>query len=151
GIPAAASGQIGSVRRPALGCVVSKLRESNGHIPPYVSTSDHRLLRSYDDPEEPAYLGPAHRPFRAIGPISENVGLKPGIPPARFADRRQLLRAFDRLPEALEVEGAFEGHDRFSARALEMITSTRVRDALDIDREPARLRERYGPAGQDFL
>src|SRR5262245_61371325 len=91
GSPAAAAGQIGSVGAPALGWVVTKLRESNGPIPPYVSTSDHRLLRSYDDPEEPAYLGPAHRPFSAIGPISENLGLKPGIPQARFADRRQLL------------------------------------------------------------
>jgi hypothetical protein len=151
GIPAAASGQIGSVRRPALGCVVSKLRESNGPIPPYVSTSDHRLLQSYDDPEEPAYLGPAHRPFSAVGPIRENLGLKPGIPQARFDDRRGLLRAFDRLPQALEVAGAFEGQDRFTTRALEMITSTRVRDALDIAREPAQLRDRYGAAGQDFL
>ena len=57
GIPAAASGTIGSIRRPAFGCVVSKLRGTDGPIPPYVSVSDHRLLSAYDDPEEPAYLG----------------------------------------------------------------------------------------------
>jgi hypothetical protein len=41
--------------------------------------------------------------------------------------------------------------DSFNARALEMLTSTKVRDALDVEREPARLREAYGPAGLDFL
>lgn len=51
GIHAEASGQIGAVRRPALGCVVSKLREGAGPMPPYVSTSSHRLLNSYGPPD----------------------------------------------------------------------------------------------------
>lgn len=150
GIPAAASGQIGSVRRPAFGCVVSKLRENGGPIPPYVSTSNHRLLNSYDDPEEPAYLGPAYRPFSAIGPIMQNLGLR-DVTQFQFDDRRQLRQAFDHLPRALDHHGAFEGMDSFNARALDMITSTRVRDALDVDREPLALRESYGRAGLDFL
>jgi uncharacterized protein (DUF1501 family) len=41
--------------------------------------------------------------------------------------------------------------DGYRRRALEMIASTRVRDALDLNREPDRLRERYGAAGADFL
>src|SRR5262245_61690893 len=45
------SGTIGSIRRPAFGCVVSKLMGTQGPIPPYVSTSSHKLLGSYDDPE----------------------------------------------------------------------------------------------------
>jgi len=151
GIHAAASGQIGSVRRPAFGCVISKLRENAGPIPPYVSTSDHRLLRSYDDPEEPAYLGPSHRPFSAIGPIMQNLGLSRDISRVRLDDRRQLRRTFDRLPRAMDHRGAFEGMDSYTARALDMITSTRVRDALDVEREPLALRDRYGPPGLDFL
>src|SRR5262245_35187521 len=92
GIPAAASGQIGNVRRPAFGSVVSKLRGTAGAIPPYVSVSDHRLLRSYDDPEEPAYAGPTHRPFNAVGPVMQNLGLSAEVPLDRFNDRRSLLR-----------------------------------------------------------
>src|SRR5262245_52935581 len=88
GIPAAASGQIGNVRRPAFGCVVSRLRGTGGPIPPYVSVSDHRLLRQYDDPEEPAYLGPAHRPFNAVGQVMKNLSLQPAITRARLANRR---------------------------------------------------------------
>ncbi len=151
GIPASASGQIGSIRRPAFGCVISKLREGPGPLPPFVSTSDHRLLRSYDDPEEPAYLGPAYRPFSAVGSIMRDLSPNPDVPRLRLDDRRQLRQAFDQLPRALEYQGAFAGMDSFNARALEMIASTRVRDALDVEREPLALRERYGSAGLDFL
>src|SRR5204862_3064352 len=103
GIPAAASGQIGNVRRPAFGCVVSRLRGTGGPIPPYVSVSDHRLLRQYDDPEEPAYLGPAHRPFNAVGQVMKNLGLQPAITRARLANRRALLRTFDGLRGGLDA------------------------------------------------
>lgn len=72
GIHAAASGQIGSLRRPAIGCVVSKIRGTEGPIPPYVSVSSHKLLGSYDDPEEPAYLGPTHRPI-SLGDRSSRI------------------------------------------------------------------------------
>src|SRR4051812_47684299 len=129
GIPAAASGQIGTVRRPALGCVVSKLREGPGPIPPYVSTSSHKLLQSYDDPEEPAYLGPAHKPFSvANGTVAD---LAP-VPAPLLADRRKLLEAFDKLPRRLERSGAFGGADSFQTRAMEMLSSSKVRDALDL-------------------
>jgi hypothetical protein len=43
-----------------------------------------------------------------------------------------------------------EAWDAYAAQALEMITSTRVRDALDLGRESVRVRDRYG-AGLDFL
>ena len=96
GIHAEASGRIGSVRRPAFGCVVSKLRGVDGAIPPYVSTSSHKLLGGYDDPEEPAYLGPAHRPFSAIGPVVKDAARHPEVTPQKFDDRRELLAAFEK-------------------------------------------------------
>jgi hypothetical protein len=152
GIPAAASGTIGNVRRPAFGCVVSRLRGTDHAIPPYVSTSNHRLLNSYDDPEEPAYLGPAHRPFSAVGPITQNLTRPPEVSLERLEDRRELLRSFDALRHGLDnPQRSFEGMDAYQRRALEMMTNTRVRDALDLGREPARLRELYGSAGADFL
>jgi hypothetical protein len=148
GIPAAASGQIGNVRRPAFGCVVSRLRGTGGPIPPYVSVSDHRLLRQYDDPEDPAYLGPAHRPFNAVGQVMQDLTLHPEVSRDCLEERRALLQAFDGLQGGLGA-GA-EVWDAYTARALEMITSTRVRDALDLGRESVRVRDRYG-VGLDFL
>jgi hypothetical protein len=152
GIHAAASGQIGTVRRPAFGCVVSRLRGVNQDIPPYVSTSNHRLLESYDDPEEPAYLGPTHRPFSAIGPIAQALTRPTEITLPRLDERQSLLRTFDALRrESDNAQRALEAVDSYQRRALEMIRSTRVRDALDLSRETQTLRERYGAAGADFL
>src|SRR5262249_1862256 len=152
GIPAAASGQIGTIRRPAFGCVISKLRGTDGPIPPYVSVSDHRLLRSYDDPEEPAYLGAAHRPFSAIGPVMHDLGLHPKVSRAYLQERQELLRSFDTLRLHLDTnDQALQGLDSYHKRALEMIASSKVRDALDLEREPLKVRDRYGEAGTDLL
>ena len=152
GIHAIASGTIGTVRRPAFGCVVSRLRGVNQEIPPYVSTSNHRLLGSYDDPEEPAYLGPTHRPFSAIGPITQALTRPPEITLDRLDDRQSLLRAFDSLSrERDNPQRSLEGVDGYQRRALEMIRSTKVRDALDLNRESQAVRDLYGSAGTDFL
>ncbi|MCE9608274.1 MAG: DUF1501 domain-containing protein [Planctomycetia bacterium] len=137
GIPASASGQIGSLRRPAIGCVVSKLRGADGPIPPYVSVSSHRLLPSYDDPEEPAYLGPAHRPFNIAGEVRQDLELSKEIRD-RFHGRRELLRSLDRVGRDLP------DMTTYNDRALEMLTTTQVREALDLTQEKQSVREAYG-------
>jgi hypothetical protein len=43
------------------------------------------------------------------------------------------------------------GMDAFSARAFEMVTAPKTRDALDLTKEDPRLRDRYGPGGAGFL
>src|SRR6185436_522720 len=40
--------------------------------------------------------------------------------------------------------GSVEAADRFQVKAWEMLTSDSARDAFDLDREPMKLRERYG-------
>jgi Protein of unknown function (DUF1501) len=151
GIPAAASGRIGPVRRPAFGCVVSKLRGADGPIPPYVSVSDHRLLSAYDDPEEPAYLGAAHRPFGVQGQVMKDMTLTPEVTRDRLEDRKSLVHSFDAMRRDLDnARQTLAGMDSYQARALEMIASTQVRDALDLNRELEAVREKYG-AGLDFL
>ncbi|MDB5339939.1 MAG: hypothetical protein JWN70_5558 [Planctomycetaceae bacterium] len=150
GIPAAASGRIGPVRRPAFGSVVSKIRGIDGPIPPYVSISSHKLLGSYDDPEEPAYLGAAHRPVTLGGEVGKDLELHADIK-ARFNDRRNLVTSLDRLPSHLP------GTNSYTQRALDMLTTTAIRDALDVSRESEGVRRSYGEgfdsrnSGMNFL
>lgn len=136
GIHAAESGRIGSLKRPAIGCVVSKLRGTDGPIPPYVSVSSHKLLASYDDPEEPAYLGPSHRPISLGGQVQQDLELSADLR-ERFGDRRLLLGALDRFSEPGRMT-------TYTDRALDMLNSTRVREALDLSQEPDAVRRRYG-------
>ncbi|MBY0514864.1 MAG: DUF1501 domain-containing protein, partial [Gemmataceae bacterium] len=51
---------------------------------------------------------------------------------------------FDRLRRDADTNGQLDAMDRFQVRAWETLTSTAARDAFDLDREPARVRERYG-------
>jgi hypothetical protein len=56
--------------------------------------------------------------------------------------RRRLLEQFDRARGRLDAKAAT--FDRFQQAAFSLVTSRTMRDALDIGREPLRLRERYG-------
>jgi uncharacterized protein (DUF1501 family) len=61
-----------------------------------------------------------------------------------MGDRRALLANFDRVRRELDSSGQMDAMDRFNQQAWEMVTSPDARDAFDLDREPASVRERYG-------
>jgi hypothetical protein len=131
----------GEARRPAVGSVVSRLRGGDPAMPPYVSLSGQA------DWERAYYLGLRHEPFRTGGggvETMENMVLRKGVTAGRLEGRKGLLHAFDTIRRDIDRTGAMEGLDAFQARALEMVVSGKVRDAFDIDREPAKVRERYG-------
>jgi uncharacterized protein (DUF1501 family) len=67
-----------------------------------------------------------------------------GITLDRLSDRRRLLTSFDRLRREVDVSGALEGVDTFQGQAFEMMTSHRLVEALDLEKEDAKVRERYG-------
>ena len=62
----------------------------------------------------------------------------------RLNRRRSLLEQFDQQRRGVDASGAAAMYDRFRRRALDLVTSERTRRALDIRREPASLRDRYG-------
>jgi hypothetical protein len=61
----------------------------------------------------------------------------------RLNDRRSLLERLDQARRKQEAKGG-SGLDRSQQRAFALLTSTRTAEALDVQREPARVRERYG-------
>jgi hypothetical protein len=129
-------------KRPAFGSIVSYFRSRTDGLPPYVSLM-YEPPGLYDN-ESPTYTGPAHRPFVPRAEGLANLSLPRGVSLDRLRDRRQLLREFDTLSRAVDQTGDMAGMDAYTQRALEMITSPRVREAFDLSKEPARERERYG-------
>ena len=129
-------------RRPALGSVVSRLCPTASAIPPYVS------LGNQPDWERPYYAGVEYEPFRVASGNAketlENMGRRQGVGAARLVNRSELLHSFDTLRRNFESYGPARGLDAFHARALEIVTSGKVRDAFDVDQEPANIRSRYG-------
>ncbi len=67
-----------------------------------------------------------------------------GVTMERLTDRRKLLAQVDRLRRDIDVSGAMEGMDAFGQRALDVLTSSKLVDALDLSKEDPNLVARYG-------
>lgn len=135
--------------RPTFGSVVSKLRQRNGtNLPPYVTLDMGQMPHGYKRPSslEPAFLGIAHQPFDPSSPGGvSNLGLADGMTLDRLTERKTLLRAFDNLRRDIESsKGTFAGMDAFTAQALDIVSSARVRDAFDVSQESETVQAQYG-------
>ncbi len=140
----------GPVKRPVFGSVVSRMRGGTGPagMPQYVALGGENGA----DPGDPSYLGAAHKSFGGGGGGLGSLSLVRGVNSAQLADRKKLLQSFDSLNRELDTRaGDMAGLDTFHARALEMISSTKVRDAFDVNKEPLRIREKYGKNAERFL
>jgi hypothetical protein len=98
-----------------------------------------------------AYLGVAHKPFEteadpaAEGPFKlPAFSLTEGLTLNRLDGRRELLTNFDQIRRELDNTGQMQAIDRFQQQAWSILSSSAARDAFDLEREPAALRERYG-------
>jgi hypothetical protein len=129
-----------SGRRPAFGSVVSRQAGTAPALPAYVSLS--RPTTDQFEYEKPFYAGAGHAPFRPFGDALAD--LNPVKDLDQLQDRKQLLSAFDALRRDLDRPETTAGMDRFRSQALQMITSSKVRDAFDLGREPDRLLSDYG-------
>ena len=126
--------------RPAFGSVTSKLLGGHAAMPSYVSLE--RATGGMFDFQKPYFAGTAHAPFT---PFDEGIdNLKPVKDLDQLSDRKALLGSFDTMRRSLDKSGALDGLDRFQSQALEMITSSKVRDAFDVRREPEKVLLGYG-------
>jgi Protein of unknown function (DUF1501) len=132
----------GEARRPALGSVVSRQRSTEGGMPSYVS------IENQPDWERAYYAGEQHEPVRIGGAAPresiDNMGPLKEIGPQRRTDRGGLLASLDSIRRDLELGNTGRQVDVFRSRALELVASTRVRDAFDVSRESPEMRARYG-------
>ncbi len=129
----------GEGRRPALGSVVSRLRGGGlGGIPPYVS------LHNPPDWERAYYLGVGHEPFRVGGgdgkETLENLSRRPDLSAHGSKAGRISTIGSTRSGGTLTPREPLRALMQFQARALEIITSGKVREAFDVDKEPERIR-----------
>jgi hypothetical protein len=137
---------------PSLGSVVSKLQgPTSPAVPPFVGLSPKMKTSTWADPGQPGFLGPTHAPFKPNADGMGSMVLK-GVSLDQLGDRKRLMASFDNLRRELDATGALQGADESTRQALNVLTSPRLADALDLDREDPRLRDRYGrgdpkPAG----
>jgi hypothetical protein len=130
--------------RPSVGSAVARLLGPvDRSVPPFVGLAANTQHRPWSDAGTPGFLGAPYAPFKPDGPGMENMKLN-GVSLDRLQDRRVLLGSFDRLRRDIDSTGVMEGIDAFGQRALDVLSSSKLLDALDLSKEDPQVRERYG-------
>jgi hypothetical protein len=125
--------------RPALGSVVAKLLgEGQGGAPAFISYNGG----------EPGYLGPVYKPYE---PMGGSLRLSRGLTAERLDNRTNLLTSLDKIRREVDTTGQMAALDSFTRRAVDVVTSGKVADALDRSKIDKRDEERYGRDALPFL
>ena len=139
---------------PSIGSVISHEFGPRNNLPPYVCIPNQ--------PNEFAgngYLSSSYAPFSlGADPARDNFQVRdlklPGsVDDDRFARRRYALDVVNNNFAQKQQADSVQAMDTFYERAYSMIASPEAREAFDINKEDAKLREKYGmnQAGQRIL
>jgi len=129
---------------PSLGSTISKvLGASNRSVPPFFGLAPNAGHAPYGSPGHPGFLGITHAAVRPSGPISQNMTTNPSNA-VHLSNRMTLLKEFDGLRSSLDTVGELDGIDAIRRQSLEILTSSKMVEALDISKESAATREKYG-------
>lgn len=99
--------------------------------------------RASDDGSNPRTIPD---PYAGILPTDRFEAAKPddSITLDRLNERTSLLDQLDAARRVSDSRSEATPFDRYRAMARTVLTSSKLRDALDVQREPEKLRERYG-------
>src|SRR5690606_1575149 len=125
--------------------IVSHEFGPRNNLPPYVCIPNQ--------PNEFAgtgYLSSSYAAFSlgsdpaANGFKVRDLDMYAGIDDSRFATRRTALEAVNEHFRALEKSDKLAAMDSFYDRAYSLISSPQAREAFDLEKEDAKLRDAYG-------
>lgn len=129
---------------PCIGSVISKVEGPiNNVVPPFIGLSPKMGHMPWADAGSPGFLGVANAPFKPDGAGKQDMVLN-NISLDRLSDRKGLLQGFDRFRRDVDKSGLMDGLDAFNQQAFGMLTSSKLVEALDVEKEDSKLRARYG-------
>lgn len=136
-----------------IGSVVGKLQPSTSVMPPFVNVGSRRGDGTREqtplDIAGGGAFGAPYEPMVVRDPTGRKVdlgefSLRSDFPAERFDRRRELLRAVDDVRQAIDESKDVAQRDENYRRAADLLTSSKVREAFDVSREPDAMRMRYG-------
>jgi hypothetical protein len=129
---------------PSVGAVATKvLGPVDPSVPTFVGLADKTSHMPWSDPGTPGFLGPAYRCFKPEGVGLEDMKLT-DITLDRLGDRKALLSSFDRLRRDVDNRGTMQAADTFTQQAFNVLSSSKLLEALDLSKEDPAVRARYG-------
>ena len=130
---------------PCLGSVLSKLYGPvDKAMPPFIGLAPKMGHVPWSDNGMPGFLGPGHAPFQPNKGAGKEDMVLNGITLDRLADRKALLASFDNFRRDIDASGMMQGLDAFNQQAFGILTSSKLLDALDVEKEDKKVRETYG-------
>ena len=128
--------------RPNFGSVVARLAgQVDPLVPAFIDLFPTMQHRPYNSPG-PGMLGHAAAGAKADGEDLASMKLR-FVSSDEFAARRQLLQSFDSFRREVDSAGV-DRLDASYARAFDVLTSSKLVDAMDVEKETPAVRERYG-------
>ncbi|MCA9204164.1 MAG: DUF1501 domain-containing protein [Planctomycetales bacterium] len=139
---------------PHLGSLVSRLMPAGADVPSFVMMPWKAYHPAAPGGEAPGqhggWLGPNYDPLLLTGDLNDPnwrppaLNLLDGVTPELLHSRHALLRHLDAQRAALQATGVAAVMSEQQQRAVDLLCSPKVREAFDLNREPAEMRERYG-------
>ncbi len=142
----------GGVESPHIGCALGYLKGARGELPPHVLLPRPmgRTGGNLPHGHSAGYLGKTHDPFILnADPNTPNFKVPDLLPPDYItglrAERRQKLRdAVDEATGAFEKNAASKQLDDNFNLAFKIMTSAKAREAFALEKEPDKVKDRYG-------
>jgi uncharacterized protein (DUF1501 family) len=135
-------------KKPNFGSVVARLQGSTDQVmPPFVDLFPTMQHKPYNIPG-PGQLG---RSCAGVKVDGEDVAvMKPRTTAMELADRRRLLEQFDHYRRGLDT-AEVGGMDTVYRKAFDVLSSSKLVEALDVTKEPVTVRDRYGRGSSKHL
>lgn len=133
--------------RPGIGSVMSKLWGASQITADGIAPTFVELERSNAQERQRAsagFLGSTFDAYRPDGPGLSNLTLNKNVTLDRLADRQTLLKGLDQIQRQADASGMMDAMDSFTERAVGLVTSGKLADALDLAKEDPRTVQRYG-------
>jgi hypothetical protein len=130
---------------PSMGSVVAHEFGPRNNLPQYVCVPNQPNEFAGTGYLSSSYAGfslgadPANEQFQV-----KDLNLPGGVDEKRFSTRRRILDAVNDHFTNLEKSASLDAVDTFYQRAYDLISSQNAREAFDINKEDAKLRDEYG-------
>jgi hypothetical protein len=140
-----------TLQYPSMGSVFSRVAGSSGPVPPYWHMPLYgKFVVKAPEGFGAGYLGRAYDPILVEGDPNQpgfhfpGLSLPEGMSPERVSRRQSLLGRLDDAVRSVEQAGTVATMDRHYQQAFDLVSSSAVRQAFQLDREDPRTRDRYG-------
>lgn len=141
----------GTPKYPTYGAVTSKLLSTPKGLPSYIALGD---INAHAPGVRESYLGPSYDPLSISDDRRYDFTtpmLTPSLDVSDFERNVDLVKALDQQARKQDsLSPLISGLDHNQQKAFDLLRTPKLREALDLSKESAKTKERYGCSLPDY-